>query len=164
MTINTGFKWLLHNHILFNCLCSKLFYIDYYCFCVERYIDLVDYWSNVYGFKMSCMKAEALREPSIEICNVDDLITSIAEIQAFDLYKVTTDCVNFSSPFTLNVKKTGSLTAIIGYFDIFFDLDNPVHFSTGPYSTPTHWKQTVFSLSEPISITEGKLYVYLLQL
>ncbi|XP_018058218.1 PREDICTED: protein arginine N-methyltransferase 1 [Atta colombica] len=122
----------------------------------KRYIDLVDYWSNVYGFKMSCMKAEALREPSIEICNVDDLITSIAEIQAFDLYKVTTDCVNFSSSFTLNVKKTGSLTAIIGYFDIFFDLDNPVHFSTGPYSTPTHWKQTVFSLSEPISITEGE--------
>ncbi|XP_011702607.1 PREDICTED: protein arginine N-methyltransferase 3 isoform X2 [Wasmannia auropunctata] len=123
----------------------------------KRYIDLVDYWSNVYGFKMSCMKAEALREPSIEICNVDDLITSTAEIQAFDLYKVTTDCINFSSPFTLNVKKTGSLTAIIGYFDIFFDLENPVHFSTGPYSTPTHWKQTVFSLSEPISITEGEV-------
>lgn len=120
---------------------------------------MVDYWSNVYGFKMSCMKAEVLREPSIEICNVDDLMTNTAEIQAFDLYKVTTDCVNFSSPFTLNVKKTGSLTAIIGYFDIFFDLENPVHFSTGPYSTPTHWKQTVFSLSEPISITEGKLYV-----
>lgn len=126
----------------------------------ERYIDLVDYWSNVYGFKMSCMKAEVVREPSIEICNVDNLITSTAEIQSFDLYKVTTDCVNFSSPFTLNVKKTGSLTAIIGYFDIFFDLENPVQFSTGPYSTPTHWKQTVFSLSEPISITEGKLLYF----
>ncbi|XP_024879914.1 protein arginine N-methyltransferase 1 [Temnothorax curvispinosus] len=123
----------------------------------KRYIELVDYWSNVYGFKMSCMKTEVLREPSIEICNVDDLITSTTEIQAFDLYKVTTDCVNFSSPFTLNVKKTGSLTAIIGYFDIFFDLENPVHFSTGPHSTPTHWKQTVFSLSEPISITEGEV-------
>ncbi|XP_011648340.1 protein arginine N-methyltransferase 3 isoform X3 [Pogonomyrmex barbatus] len=123
----------------------------------KRYIDLVDYWSNVYGFKMSCMKGEVLREPSIEICNVDDLITSSIEIQAFDLYKVTTDCINFSSPFTLNVKKTGSLTAIIGYFDIFFDLENPIHFSTGPYTTPTHWKQTVFSLSEPISITEGEV-------
>jgi len=124
-----------------------------------RYIDLVDYWSNVYGFKMSCMKAEVIREPSIEICKVDELITSVAEIQVFDLYKVTTDYVNFCSPFSLNVKKTGSLTAIIGYFDIFFDLENPVHFSTGPCSTPTHWKQTVFSLNEPISITEGKLCI-----
>ncbi|KAG7202401.1 hypothetical protein KM043_018717 [Ampulex compressa] len=123
----------------------------------KRYVDLVDYWSNVYGFKMSCMKAEVIREPSIEICNTDDLVTNTAEIQSFDLYKVTKDCVNFSSPFTWIVKKTGSLTAIVGYFDIFFDLDNPVSFSTGPYSPATHWKQTVFSLSEPISITEGEI-------
>ncbi|KAL7293838.1 hypothetical protein TKK_0012895 [Trichogramma kaykai] len=124
----------------------------------KRYIDLVDYWSNVYGFKMSCMKAEVVREPSIELCNAQDLVTSVAEIQSFDLYKVTTDCVNFSAPFSLKVKRSGSLTAIIGYFDVFFDdLDNPVHFSTGPHATPTHWKQTVFSLSEPISITEGEI-------
>ena len=123
----------------------------------RRYVELIDYWSNVYGFKMSCMKAEVVREPSIEICDADELITSSVEIQAFDLYKVVKDCVNFSSPFELKVKKTGSLTAIVGYFDIFFDLDNPVHFSTGPNSTPTHWKQTVFSLSEPISITEGEI-------
>ncbi|XP_076618862.1 arginine methyltransferase 3 [Colletes latitarsis] len=123
----------------------------------RRYVELIDYWSNVYGFKMSCMKAEVVREPNIEICVADELITSTVEIQAFDLYKVTTDCVNFASPFELTVKKTGSLTAIVGFFDIFFDLDNPVHFSTGPHSTPTHWKQTVFSLSEPISITEGEV-------
>ncbi|XP_043525421.1 protein arginine N-methyltransferase 3 isoform X2 [Frieseomelitta varia] len=123
----------------------------------RRYVELIDYWSNVYGFKMSCMKAEVVREPSIEICNADELITSTVEIQAFDLYKVTKDCVNFSSPFELKVKKTGSLTAIVGYFDVFFDLDNPIYFSTGPYSPPTHWKQTVFSLSEPISITEGEI-------
>lgn len=123
----------------------------------RRYVELIDYWSNVYGFKMSCMKAQVVREPSIEICNADELITNAVEIQAFDLYKVTKDRVNFSSPFEFKVKKTGSLTAIVGYFDIFFDLDNPIHFSTGPYSPPTHWKQTVFSLSEPISITEGEI-------
>lgn len=120
---------------------------------------MVDYWSNVYGFKMSCMKAEAIREPSIEICNAQELVTSVAEIQSFDLYTVTTDCVNFTADFELIVKKTGSLTALAGYFDIFFDLDNPVHFSTGPHATPTHWKQTVFSLKEPISITEGTHFV-----
>ncbi|XP_033216903.1 protein arginine N-methyltransferase 3 isoform X2 [Belonocnema kinseyi] len=123
----------------------------------KRYVDLVDYWSNVYGFKMSCMKAEVVREPSIEICNAHELITSVAQIQSFDLYKVDTECVNFSSSFELSVKKTGSLTAIVGYFDVFFDLDNPISFSTGPQASPTHWKQTVFSLSEPISITEGEM-------
>lgn len=132
------------------CVCDYFFFL-------ERYIHLVDYWTNVYGFKMSCMKNEVVREPSIEICNANNLITDTAEIQVFDLYRVTTDCVNFSSPFKLTVKKTGSLTAIIGYFDIFFDLENPVHFSTSPQAPPTHWKQTVFSLNEPISITEGEL-------
>ncbi|XP_066592863.1 uncharacterized protein Art3 [Prorops nasuta] len=123
----------------------------------RRYIDLVDYWSNVYGFKMTCMKAEVLREPSIEICNPADLITNTAEIQMFDLYTVTTDCVNFCAPFNLIVSKTGSLTALVGYFDVFFDLDNPISFSTSPFASPTHWKQTVFSLSEPISISEGEV-------
>lgn len=101
------------------------------------------------------MKPEVVREPSIEICNVGDLITNSCEIQSFDLYKVNTECVNFTAPFSLKVKKTGSLTAIVGYFDVFFDLDNPIQFSTGPHATPTHWKQTVFSLSEPVSVTEG---------
>ncbi|XP_076279077.1 arginine methyltransferase 3 [Lasioglossum baleicum] len=121
----------------------------------KRYVELIDYWSNVYGFKMSCMKAEVIREPNIEICAVDELITNTVEIQRFDLYTETMEYMNFSTSFELKVKKTGSLTAIVGFFDIFFDLDNPVHFSTGPYSPPTHWKQTVFSLKEPISITEG---------
>ncbi|XP_012269948.2 protein arginine N-methyltransferase 3 isoform X2 [Athalia rosae] len=97
----------------------------------NRYIDLVDYWSNVYGFKMSCMKPEVVREPSIEVSHVQDLITNACELQSFDLYKVTTECVNFTSPFDLK-------------------------FSTSPHAPPTHWKQTVFSLSEPIGVTEGE--------
>ena len=127
----------------------------------ERYIDLVDYWSNVYGFKMSCMKAKVVKEPSIEVSNVQDLVTNVAEIQAFDLYTVDTNCVNFTAPFEFTVKKTGSLTAIVGYFDVHFDdLDNPISFSTGPHAPTTHWKQTVFSLTEPISITEGPNFNY----
>ncbi|XP_043268413.1 protein arginine N-methyltransferase 1 [Venturia canescens] len=124
----------------------------------KRYIDLVDYWSNVYGFKMSCMKAKVVKEPSIEISNVKDLVTNITEIQAFDLYSVDTNCVNFTAPFEFTITKTGSLTAIVGYFDVFFNgLDNPISFSTGPHAPATHWKQTVFSLTEPISITEGEV-------
>lgn len=118
----------------------------------------MDYWSNVYGFKMSCMKAKVVKEPSIEVCSAIDIVTTVSLIQDFDLYTVDTSCVNFTSSFELVVKKTGSLTAIVGYFDVFFDLDNPIHFSTGPHAKPTHWKQTVFSLSEPISITEGLIY------
>ncbi|XP_015123957.1 protein arginine N-methyltransferase 1 [Diachasma alloeum] len=122
----------------------------------KRYIDLVDYWSNVYGFKMSCMKEKVVKEPSIEVCSAKDIVTSVSLIQDFDLFTVNTSCMDFTTAFELTVKKTGSLTAIVGYFDVFFDLDNPISFSTGPHAKPTHWKQTVFSLNEPISITEGE--------
>ena len=30
-------------------------------------------------------------------------------------------------------------------------------FTTGPESEPTHWKQTLFFLREPITVSEGKL-------
>ncbi|XP_011298245.1 protein arginine N-methyltransferase 1 [Fopius arisanus] len=122
----------------------------------KRYVDLVDYWSNVYGFKMSCMKEKVVKEPSIEVCSAKDIVTSVSIIRNFDLFTVDTSCMDFTTEFELIVKKTGSLTAIVGYFDVFFDLDNPVSFSTGPQTQATHWKQTVFSLSEPISITEGE--------
>jgi protein arginine N-methyltransferase 3 len=31
-------------------------------------------------------------------------------------------------------------------------------FSTGPRSMPTHWKQTLFLLREPISVAEGQYF------
>jgi protein arginine N-methyltransferase 3 len=30
-------------------------------------------------------------------------------------------------------------------------------FSTGPLSTPTHWKQTLFMLREPFVVSEGSI-------
>jgi len=30
-----------------------------------------------------------------------------------------------------------------------------VQFSTDPFHTPTHWKQTYFQLDEPVEIDEG---------
>jgi protein arginine N-methyltransferase 3 len=48
------------------------------------------------------------------------------------------------------------VTALAGYFDTFFDLpERNVFFSTGPHVTPTHWKQTVFYLSEPLEAKQG---------
>ena len=47
--------------------------------------------------------------------------------------------------------------AILSYFDIVFEAgcETPVIFSTGPDVTPTHWKQTVFYLSHPLSLEHG---------
>jgi protein arginine N-methyltransferase 3 len=37
------------------------------------------------------------------------------------------------------------------------DKETITSFSTGPQSSPTHWKQTLFLLREPIKVEEGSL-------
>jgi protein arginine N-methyltransferase 3 len=38
---------------------------------------------------------------------------------------------------------------------IFRETEKVTSFSTGPQSIPTHWKQTLFLLREPITVVEG---------
>ena len=40
-----------------------------------------------------------------------------------------------------------------------FDKNAVTSFTTGPQSMPTHWKQTLFLLREPISVAEGWYYM-----
>merc|ERR1712117_857509 len=57
----------------------------------------------------------------------------------------------------LDITKESEVTGILGYFDTFFDLANPVMFSTGPQVKPTHWKQTVFFLPEKLAVSENQV-------
>ncbi|XP_077296010.1 arginine methyltransferase 3 [Arctopsyche grandis] len=123
---------------------------------METHQKLISFWSNVYGYKMNCMKSEVIREASIDVANPSHLITSPSLLCEIDMNTCTTNSVNFSSEFQLNVLRDGSLTFLVGYFDTFFDLPNPVSFSTGPESTPTHWKQTIFYLKDPIPLKKGE--------
>lgn len=83
---------------------------------------------------------------------------------------------DFSSGFSLRITRSGrsKLHGLIGWFDTFFTSDGrsmpslaleqasssgssgaEVAFSTSPRATPTHWKQTVFWLSEAVDVKEG---------
>lgn len=118
----------------------------------ETHHRFISCWSDVYGYKMNCMKSEVIREASIDIANPEHLITTPHELCNIDLTTCTTETVNFSSEFKLNVLRDGNLSFFVGYFDTFFDLPKPVTFSTGPQAIPTHWKQTVFYLKDPIPV------------
>ena len=69
--------------------------------------------------------------------------------------KIEPEDTEFVSNFTLNVQRDGQLTGLVGYFDTYFELPSPVFFSTGPRATPTHWKQTIFYLPNPIAVKKG---------
>ena len=65
--------------------------------------------------------------------------------------------VEFETEFTLVTSVDGQLTAIVGFFDVEFQsVPHKKSFTTSPHSIPTHWKQAVFLLQEPISVVTGK--------
>ncbi|XP_049838150.1 protein arginine N-methyltransferase 1 isoform X2 [Schistocerca gregaria] len=122
----------------------------------DRHRQLIHFWEDVYGFRMTCMQSEVLREPSVEVVPKDKIVTSSFVLTEIDLYSCTTDCINYTSEFSLEALRDCTITSFAGYFDVFFDLPVPIQFSTGPISEATHWKQTVFFLKRPIPLQKGE--------
>lgn len=123
---------------------------------LDRYNEFITFWKDVYGFDMSCMKKDVLREATIEICKPEYVITTSNVILDLDLMTVDVNCPNFSYNFSLNVTKTCKMTSLVGYFDTFFELPEKIEFSTSPSSKPTHWKQIVFYLKKPVDVKIGE--------
>jgi len=111
---------------------------------------------------MPSLRTETLNKAQVEIVPVDRIVTEECKLCTFDMYTCDTNSTNFKVEFKLNIKKTCSMTSIVGYFDSRFDNDNPVILSTAPNCPPTHWKQTVFLLHDPIDVNEGNFFQFLI--
>ncbi|XP_059396136.1 protein arginine N-methyltransferase 3-like [Carassius carassius] len=83
---------------------------------------------------------------------------NISLAATIDCGSVTVSELEFTEDFSLKITASTFCTAIVGYFDIFFDKScgNQVMFSTAPDCTKTHWKQTVFLLESPIPVKTGE--------
>ncbi|XP_061620634.1 protein arginine N-methyltransferase 3 isoform X5 [Phyllopteryx taeniolatus] len=79
-------------------------------------------------------------------------------VQTIDCNRVLHSELEFAADFCLKITNTTDCTAIVGYFDVFFDKGcrNKVMFSTGPQVTKTHWKQTIFQLERPFTVQAGE--------
>ncbi|XP_069021752.1 protein arginine N-methyltransferase 3 [Embiotoca jacksoni] len=124
----------------------------------QKHQDHIAFWDDVYGFNMACMKKAVVPEAVVEVVNADSLISEPTVIQTIDCNSVCLSELEFTSDFCLKITNSTDCTAIVGYFDIFFDkgCGNKVMFSTGPQVTKTHWKQTVFLLERPVSVQAGE--------
>ncbi|KAL5274830.1 PRMT3 family protein [Megaselia abdita] len=112
----------------------------------------IKFWNDVYGYDMSSMIKEILREPIIEVMDSNCTLTEAVIISEYDLNSVDLTYSNFALNFKMKCIKSGCLTSFVGYFDIFFDLECKVEFSTSPKNTPTHWKQVAFLLDKPVEV------------
>ncbi|CAG9460087.1 unnamed protein product [Pedinophyceae sp. YPF-701] len=120
--------------------------------------DKIDFWENVYGFNMSCIRTLALMEPLVDCVEPDQIVTSEATLLEIDIYAMRKEQATFSVPFRMEVKQQDYMHAFVGFFDITFGTPQggqDVYFSTSPRNRPTHWKQTVFYLEHTLDVSPG---------
>jgi len=118
--------------------------------------DKINFWDNVYGFNMSCIKELALLEPLVDTCDPQQIISSTHQILDIDLYSVKPEDLDFSSTFELKISREDYCHALVAYFNVEFSKSHTkLRFSTGPRSEYTHWKQTVFYLDTPVVASKG---------
>ncbi|ELR21103.1 arginine nmethyltransferase, putative [Acanthamoeba castellanii str. Neff] len=118
----------------------------------------INWWDNVYGFDMSCIKKIAMQEPLVDIVDGGCVITDSYPVLTLDVMKMQPTDTTFTSNFRLNARRSDAIHAFVAYFDIHFTLgDAPVSFSTGPGNPYTHWKQTVFYTDHVIAINRGEV-------
>jgi SAM-dependent methyltransferase len=123
----------------------------------EWYNDRVNFWNNVYGFSMTPMNQDFIKNGLITVLPSGSMISNSIVIKDIQTKTITVPELDFQNEFSLDILSDGKVYAFCGWFDTFFEGQNidPVMFSTSPSTTPTHWMQTAFILKEPVVVEKG---------
>jgi len=119
--------------------------------------DKINFWDNVYGFNMSCIKKQAIAEPLVDIVDSKQVMSSASRLITIDISTIKVEDLAFKVPFRLTATRDDFVHAFVVSFDVEFSpCHKKVGFSTGPHAQYTHWKQTVFYLNEVLSVKKGE--------
>lgn len=119
--------------------------------------DKIEFWNNVYGFDMSCIKKQAMMEPLVDTVDQNQIVTNCQLLKTMDISKMAPGDASFTAPFKLVAERNDYIHALVAYFDVTFTKCHKLMgFSTGPKSRATHWKQTVLYLEDVLTICEGE--------
>ncbi|KAM3274953.1 hypothetical protein ACQJBY_043752 [Aegilops geniculata] len=119
--------------------------------------DKIEFWNNVYGFDMSCIKKQAMMEPLVDTVDQNQIVTNCQLLKTMDISKMSSGDASFTVPFKLVAERNDFIHALVAYFNVSFTKCHKLMgFSTGPRSKSTHWKQTVLYLEDVVTICEGE--------
>ncbi|KAI3714712.1 hypothetical protein L6452_21671 [Arctium lappa] len=122
--------------------------------------DKIEFWNNVYGFDMSCIRKQSIMEPLVDTVDQNQIVTNCQLLKTMDISKMTSGDASFTAPFKLVAERDDYIHALVAYFDVSFSVCHKMTgFSTGPRSRNTHWKQTVLYLEDALTICEGESIV-----
>ncbi|KAJ6731351.1 PROTEIN ARGININE N-METHYLTRANSFERASE [Salix purpurea] len=119
--------------------------------------DKIEFWNNVYGFDMTCIKKQAMGEPLVDTVDQNQIVTNCQLLKTMDISKMVSGDTSFTAPFKLVAERDDYIHALVAYFDVSFTKCHKLMgFSTGPRSRATHWKQTVLYLEDVLTICQGE--------
>ncbi|CAN6456955.1 unnamed protein product [Victoria cruziana] len=119
--------------------------------------DKIEFWNNVYGFDMSCIKKQAMMEPLVDTVDQNQIVTNCQLLKTMDISNMAPGDASFTASFKLVAERNDYIHALVAYFDVSFTKCHKcMGFSTGPRSRATHWKQTVLYLEDVLTICEGE--------
>ena len=67
--------------------------------------DKINWWDDVYGFDMSCIKKVALQEPLVDVVDRNQVCANSCLLKEIDIRTCTKEDIPFDSPFTLKFKR-----------------------------------------------------------
>ncbi|NXP50412.1 ANM3 methyltransferase, partial [Heliornis fulica] len=83
---------------------------------MNKYLDKLLFWEDVYGFDMSCMKKAVIPEAVVEVLDPNTLISTASVIKTINCNTASTSDLEFSSDFTLTITKSMKCTVRQLYF------------------------------------------------
>lgn len=106
----------------------------------------VAFWKDVYGVDMDCLGQMTFVEPIVDQIPPVNIVTSVSKFFEISLYDCKKEDVSFSNTYRLTMMKNHTVDGLVAWFDVEFSekLVSLVKFTTGPFTTTTHWKQTIF--------------------
>jgi protein arginine N-methyltransferase 3 len=123
----------------------------------EWYNDTVNFWNDVYGFKMTAMNQNITKDALVTVVIGQELLSDAILLQDIQTKHVTSQRLDFVTKFEILISKPGIVYAFCGWFDTYFEgagIDGNM-FSTSPTTKSTHWMQTLFILNDPLKVEIG---------
>uniref|UniRef100_A0A8C4QI70 type I protein arginine methyltransferase n=3 Tax=Eptatretus burgeri TaxID=7764 RepID=A0A8C4QI70_EPTBU len=118
----------------------------------------IDFWNDVYGFRMSSLRRAAAIEGRVEMVNPTHILSQPVLVKRIDCCTDTVRDLDFVTNFSLHITRSAQLTDLCAYFEVYFEAncEHTVLLSTAPDKPPTHWKQTIFIWEQPFDVTAGE--------
>lgn len=119
--------------------------------------EKINWWDNVYGFDMSCIRKVAISEPLVDVVDPKQVVSNACLLKEVDLYTVKKEDLTFSTPYHLLIRRNDYIQALVTFFNIeFTKCHKRTGFSTAPEAPYTHWKQTVFYFDDYLTVKKGE--------